>query len=102
MSKYQGASDQANKADNIIAVVREYDEEKQKEGISGRIQVIKNRYWSELPTVNTHYDTETKMLLEVEGETSEYIAYSFGFEKFLPEDSGVDWDALAKAIRLED
>jgi len=91
-----GASDQSNKADNIIAVVREYDEEKQREGISGRIQVIKNRYWSDLPTINTHYDTETKMLLEIEGGTGQYVAYSFGFEQYL-EDSG-GWEDLGKYV----
>lgn len=91
-----GTSDMANKADNIITVIREYDDEKLREGVSGRIQVIKNRYWSDLPVVKTHYDAETRMLLEIEDSTGEYLAYSFGFEKFLS-NSGC-WDDVGRVI----
>jgi len=91
-----GTSDLANKADNIIAIIREYDEDKLKEGLNGRIQVSKNRYWSDLPIVKVHYDAETRMLLEVEDETGQYVAYNFGFEKFLT-DNG-DWEDLGKYV----
>ena len=91
-----GTSDMANKADNIIAVIREVSEEKIQKGINGRIQVLKNRSWSELPTVNTHYDVETKLLLEIEPETNQYIGYSFNFEKFLP--GGETWGTLGKEV----
>jgi hypothetical protein len=94
-----GTSDIPNKADNIITVIREYDEEKLKQGISGRIQVSKNRYWSELPIVKTHYDTETGMLLEIEDEVGDYLAYSFGFEKYLKEKG--EWEELGR-IRHEE
>ena len=94
-----GTSDIPNKADNIVTVIREYDEEKLKQGISGRIQVSKNRYWSELPIVKTHYDTETGMLLEIEDEAGDYLAYSFGFEKYLKEKG--EWEELGR-IRHEE
>lgn len=89
-----GTNDIPNKADNIISVIREYDEDKLREGIDGRIQLIKNRYWSDLLTVNTHYDAETKMLLEIEDETKECIAYNFGFERFLANESG--WEDIGR------
>lgn len=91
-----GTSDLANKADNIIAIIREYDEEKQREGVNGRIQVSKNRYWSDLPIVNVYYDPETRMLLEIEDGTGEFIAYSFGFEQYLEDDGG--WEELGRYV----
>ena len=91
-----GASDMANKADNIIAVIREYDEEKINRGIDGRIQVIKNRSWSDLVTVNVHYDKETRTLLEIDKETNERIAYAFRFEEYLPINK--DWERFGKYV----
>ena len=44
-----GTSDISNKADNIIAIVRNTEEEKAETGVSGRIELLKNRYYSELP-----------------------------------------------------
>ena len=91
-----GTSDMANKADNIIAVIREYDEEKINQGIDGRIQVSKNRSWSDLVTVNVHYDKETRTLLEIDKETNERIAYTFRFEEYLPINK--DWERFGKYV----
>jgi 5S rRNA maturation endonuclease (ribonuclease M5)/archaellum biogenesis ATPase FlaH len=70
-----GASDIYNKADNIIAVIRYDDAEKKEQKKDGAIQVLKNRYYSELPKVETHFDKETGLLLEHQGET--ILGYSF-------------------------
>lgn len=72
-----GTSDMYNKADNIISVTREYDEEKIAEGINGYIGLLKNRYYPELPIVETNYDTETGLLLE-RNEAGDVLAYNFG------------------------
>ena len=72
-----GTSDLYNKADNIITVIREYDEEKIESGINGKIAVLKNRYEGELPYINVNFDTETRLLLEIDDETENLYAYSF-------------------------
>lgn len=96
-----GSSDMYNKADNIISVSREYDKDKQEQGINGYLELLKNRYYPELPTVETHYDEETGLLLE-RNESGEVLAYIFsrfrnektpqteGFQTVL--DSKAPWD----------
>lgn len=80
-----GTQDLANKADNIIAVTRKYEPELTKIGICGEIEVLKNRYFSDLPKIQVHYDGETGLLLEIDEETGDYIKYIFRWKKFLKE-----------------
>jgi len=76
-----GSMDMVNKADNIINVIREYDEEKIAEGISGQIEVTKNRYYTDIPSIDTHFERDTGLLLEK--NESSYLAYGFTWEKYL-------------------
>ena len=78
-----GSSDIANKADNIITVIREYDEDKKAEGINGRMSVLKNRYYSDNPTCETYFEEETGLLLEIEKDTGNAIAYTFHWQQYL-------------------
>ena len=93
MEQISGSSDIYNKADNIIAVTREYDEEKVSNGINGYIQVIKNRYYGELVKIETNFDKETGLLLERRyNEWEEQIearGYTFKFQDYLDEAKGV-------------
>lgn len=75
-----GSSDIYNKADNIIAVIREYDDEKLNEGISGYIHVLKNRYYGELPKIPIYFDKDTGMLLEISKE-HDILAYIFNWQR---------------------
>jgi len=78
-----GSADIANKADNIISVRKEYDEEIKAEGIHGRISVLKNRYYSENPICDIHFEVETGLLLEINKATGNAEAYNFGWRKYL-------------------
>jgi len=78
-----GSSDIANKADNIISVIREYEEEKIAEGINGNICVLKNRYYSELPKCDIYFERETGLLLERNEKTNKIVAYDFGWRKYM-------------------
>ena len=62
MEQISGTSDLGNKADNIIAVIREYDAEKIAQGINGKVAVIKNRYYSELPSIDIRLNLERGLL----------------------------------------
>lgn len=70
-----GTSDLYNKADNIISVIREYEEEKIEQGINGKIAVLKNRYFKDLPIIEISFDDETGLLLEIQGD--EIVSYIF-------------------------
>lgn len=61
-----GSSDIYNKADNIIAVTREYDQEEIRKGVYGHLDVIKNRYYGDLVKVDTYFEPKTRLLLEIE------------------------------------
>jgi twinkle protein len=74
-----GSSDLYNKADNIITVIREYDEEKIDSGISGKIKVLKNRYFADLPSIDTYFDKDTGLLLERDAEGT-ILAYNFNWD----------------------
>lgn len=74
-----GSSDLANKADNIITVAREADEDKRSQGIHGSVSVIKNRYYGDLVRINTYYDKDTETLLEISEEGHMY-AYKFNWQ----------------------
>ena len=87
MEQISGSSDIYNKADNIIAVTREYDKDKVLNGINGYIQVIKNRYYGELVKVETSYDKNTGLLLEK--QDNEILAYNFKFKDYYNEVRGI-------------
>ncbi len=79
-----GTMDIGNKADNVIAVIRKYEDENNNENDdnsqntishSGEIKLLKNRYFSELPTVKTFFEKETNLLLEIK-ETN-VMRYNF-------------------------
>ena len=74
-----GSSDIYNKADNIIAVTRVYDEEEKSKGIDGYLQVLKNRYYGELTKVPVVYEKETGLLLELE-KNGDMLAYEFNWD----------------------
>ena len=78
-----GTSDLPNKADNVIAVIRDYKEENILQGINGKIAVIKNRYFPELPKVNIHFEQETGLLLEIDEEKNTYVGYCFKWMQHL-------------------
>lgn len=77
-----GTSDLYNKADNIITVIREYDESKLSTGINGKIAVLKNRYFADLPSIDTYFDKSTGLLLERK-EDGKVAAYKFNLNKEL-------------------
>lgn len=77
-----GTSDLYNKADNIITVIREYKEEKINEGINGKIAVLKNRYYSDLPQIEVNFDKDTGLLLEI--ENGQIIGYTFNWDTDIP------------------
>ena len=72
-----GSSDISNKADNIIAIIREYDEGKKADGIDGYAEILKNRYSSELIKIPLHFDIETGLLLEFNEFSGSSIYYRF-------------------------
>jgi len=78
-----GSSDIANKADNIISVIREYEQEEIDQGINGKICVLKNRYYSDLPKCNIHFQKETGLLLEINEQTNKAESYNFTWKKYL-------------------
>lgn len=83
-----GTSDLANKADNVISVIREYDEDKIADGINGYIEVIKNRYYSDLTKCEVSFDRETGLLLERQDGAVYY--YNFHWVRYLDNDGGED------------
>lgn len=80
-----GSSDLYNKADNIIAVRKEQDEDKKAQGINGYISVIKNRYYSDNPTIEVNFHEDTALLLEI-SEARELLLYNFNWKgEYVPE-----------------
>lgn len=75
-----GSSDLYNKADNIITVIREYGEDKKAQGIDGKIAVLKNRYYPELPSINIHFDNDTGLLLEI-NKNNAIVKYRFNWQQ---------------------
>jgi archaellum biogenesis ATPase FlaH/5S rRNA maturation endonuclease (ribonuclease M5) len=78
-----GSSDIYNKADNIIAVRRNYEEMDIGQGIDGEIEILKNRYFPELKKIQVNYDKETGLLLEIDQETGHRWAYNFKWKQYL-------------------
>lgn len=90
-----GTADIANKADNVIAVTRLYDDQIEKEGCEGYIQVLKNRYYEQLPKVKTTFNRETETLCELRDKAE--IVNVLNWEKYLQKDVTVnDGQALHK------
>lgn len=79
-----GTSDLYNKADNIITVIREYKEDEIAQGVNGKIAVLKNRYYSDLPRVKVHFDKETGLLLEIDENSNEIVGYTFNWDEVTP------------------
>ena len=79
-----GSSDMANKADNIITVRREYDEAERAKGVCGTIEVSKNRYYPDVPKVETFFEKETGLILEIDKMTRDAMAYAFNWKQYLP------------------
>lgn len=80
MEQISGTSDLYNKADNVISVVREYDQGIINQGIDGKISVIKNRDFENIVNVEVNFDKETHLLLEIEKETNNALGYMFNLE----------------------
>lgn len=78
-----GTQDLANKADNILLVRRYYPNEVEEIENTGTVEVLKSRYFSDLPKVETHFDAESGLLLEINGVTGDYMAYSFHWKQYL-------------------
>lgn len=78
-----GTQDLANKADNIISVKRNYNEEDLVKGYDGEIEVLKNRYFSDLPKVNVYFDKDTCTLLQIQEQTGDRMAYELDWKKYL-------------------
>jgi len=76
-----GTSDLANKADNVITVVREYEQDAIDNGLNGSIQIQKNREFSELSKIDVHFEESTGLLLEI--KDSQYMMYSFKWQQYL-------------------
>ena len=78
-----GSADIANKADNIISVRKEYDEDVRATGVHGKISVLKNRYYPDNPECDIHFEISTGLLLERNKQTGKAVAYNFGWKKYL-------------------
>jgi twinkle protein len=90
-----GSMDIPNKADNVITVIREYDNENIVQGINGKLAVMKNRYYPDLVQCNVHFEKETGLLVEL--KECECVSYSFNWEKYLKDNEKVvDWISEAK------
>ena len=88
LEQVSGSQDIANKADNIIIVRREHDEDKREEtGADGDITLRKNRYYSKLVTVKTVFDAETVTLCEMVNGAP--VVRSSNFTKYLKGDKSV-------------
>lgn len=79
-----GTADIGNKADNVISVTRLYDDNIEKEGCEGYIQVIKNRYYEDIPKVKVVFNRETETLCELKGK--EELITALNWEKYLQKD----------------
>lgn len=93
-----GSSDIPNKADNILNVIREYDQEKIDEGVNGKIEVIKNRYYPDNPSCETYFEEDTGLLLEIEKDTRNAIAYTFHWQQYLNNHTENEIEGLTEVI----
>ncbi len=75
-----GTSDLYNKADNVISIMREYDKDKINAGVNGKIAVLKNRYFTDLPSIDIYFDKQTGLLLE-RNDDGTVLTYNFNWCK---------------------
>lgn len=78
-----GTNDLPNKADNIIVVRKAHEDVELASGISGYIDVIKNKVWGTTLTVKTYFDKETNSILEYDSLTNKAKKQSFDIEKYI-------------------
>lgn len=78
-----GSADIYNKSDIILSVKRNYDSEKIREGRDGEVSILKNRYYPDLVTVETNFDIETGLLLELDPATGGALQYRFKWSQHL-------------------
>lgn len=79
-----GNSDIYNKADNIIWVARDWDNEN-----AGKVYVIKSRYFSEVPEVDTYYDAETGMLCQNDNGKVQAYKFNINIDKYITLDDSI-------------
>lgn len=65
MEGISGTADIFNKADIIFSVRREFEEDLVKKGVNGYIDLLKNRKFSDLPTITTNYDYQRNAIVEL-------------------------------------
>lgn len=75
-----GSSDIGNKADNIVTIMREYNDEEVTLGCNGYAEIIKNRYFSDLIKISLHYDKETGLFMEIK-ETGGVSRINFDYTR---------------------
>lgn len=80
MEQISGTSDLYNKADNILAVSKEPDDDKRAQGIHGKISILKNRDFPNITEIETHYHEDTGLLLEIDSKTNDILAYAFNID----------------------
>ena len=87
-----GASELYNKADNILAVSKASDEEKNTKQISGKVAILKNRDFPNIIEVDTLFDEATEMLVEIDEETGICQTHVFDLDDvFYPSNQKVPW-----------
>lgn len=78
-----GAGELSQKADNIICVRKAHDEKKEKEGISGHVEILKNRRKPFCIGIDTYFDANTGFLNEIDKDTRNVKTYTFSWTNHL-------------------
>lgn len=78
-----GAGELSQKADNIIAVRKAHDKAKEDSGISGHIEILKNRKKPFCIGIDTNFDISTGFLSEICPDTGRKQSYVFNWTKYL-------------------
>ena len=73
-----GTSDIGNKGDTILWIVREYDQGIIDSGINGSIEILKIRDYSDIQSVDVHFDKESLVLCEI--ADTRIKRYNFKFD----------------------
>lgn len=81
-----GAGELSQKADNIIAVRKSHDSEKEAQGISGYVEILKNRKKPFCLQVETNFDIETGFLCEYDSTSKRKSMYEFKWTEYLNKD----------------
>lgn len=85
-----GAGELSQKADNIISVRKSHDEEKESRGISGYVEILKNRKKPFCIQVETNFNIETGFLCEFDSNSNKKNAYTFNWTKYLDKTKPLD------------